>query len=611
MYLEFADNNGKKYIRVCESIRVIDEVTHRSKTKKKTIKNIGPVSRFYDGRPDFIQRLKASFEAGNPLIEELRPFVCTKAEQEVYNIRLVEGTEDCVAHPKLISNLLLEKMFESLDLSQLVRSYKTRYGESYDVYGFLKLLVFSRVLDPASKWSTVQKRNNYALPIIKGDVQEFRVYDCLDFIYEHRHAIFNRINSSLIKNYHRTTNRIYYDVTNFFFETEEADEDMVLPDGGIEDGLRKPGVSKEKRQTPIVQMGLLMDEQGIPVSCECFPGNTLDHLTLAKAFENSVNTVASKGTRFIYVCDKGIGKGESIGYAISNGIGYLTSRTVRGASKDEKDWILDPDGYVSLGEGFKYKTRIVHKKTKINGIAYDYAEKVLTYWSEKFYRKDIAEKADFYEFMQEFIKNPDGFRVSKTQMPLLKKYLKPEFINRKTGEITKTSDLAAMLDVQKLERDYNLLGYYTLATSEIHMDDREMIATYGNLVGIEEQFRIMKSTLDARPVFVRKREHIIAHMDICVLALILIRLIQRQVKLRFPEMNDDDMLYCDGVSAERIQAALSKWKIEKLGDTYYRFCDIDDPDLKKILGAFGIDIPNKCYKISEIKQLKAKMEMST
>ena len=90
MYLEFADNNGKKYIRVCESIRVIDEVTHRSKTKKKTIKNIGPVSRFYDGKPDFIQRLKASFEAGNPLIEELRPFVCTKAEQEVYNIRLVE-----------------------------------------------------------------------------------------------------------------------------------------------------------------------------------------------------------------------------------------------------------------------------------------------------------------------------------------------------------------------------------------------------------------------------------------------------------------------------------------------------------------------------------------
>ena len=611
MYLEFSDNNGKKYIRICESVRVTDEVTHKSKTKKKTIKNIGPVSRFDDGKPDYIQRLKASFEAGNPIIEELRPYVSKEVKQEIYNIRLVEGTDDCVGNPKLIANLLLEKMFESLDLSQLIRSYKNRYGESYDVYGFLKLLVFSRLLDPSSKWSTIQKRNNFAVPIIKGEVQEFRVYDCLDFIYEHRRAIFNRINSTMIKKYQRTTNRIFYDVTNFFFEIDEPDEDSVLPDGSTEPGIRKKGVSKENRKNPIVQMGLLMDEQGIPISCECFPGNTLDQLTLAKAFENSVDTVTSKDKRFIYVCDKGIGKGDGIGYAIANGLGYLTSRTVRGASKDEKQWILDPEGYISLNDHFKYKTRIVHKKTVVNGVTYDYAEKVLTYWSEKYFRKEIAEKTDFYEFMQEYIKNPNGFRVSKTQLPLLRKYIKSEFINKKTGELTQSSDLNAILDIEKLNRDYGLLGYYTLATSEINMDDSEIIGTYGNLVGIEEQFRIMKSTLDARPVFVRKPEHIIAHLDICVLALILLRLIQRQLKIRFPELTDEDMLYCDGLSADRIQTALNRWKIEKLGETYYRFCDIHDPDLKKILQAFGINIPKKCFKISEVKQLKSNIEMST
>ena len=226
----------------------------------------------------------------------------------------MEGTDECVGNPKLVSNLLLEKMFEELDLSQLIRSYKNRYEASYDVYGFLKLLVFSRLLDPSSKWATVQKRVNYALPIIKGEIQEFSVYNCLDFIYEHRRAIFNRINSTMIRNYHRTTDRIYYDVTNFFFATDEGDADEEMPDGNIKSGLRKPGVSKEHRKSPIVQMGLLMDEQGIPISCECFPGNTLDQMTLSEAFRSSVDTVSSNNNRFIYVCDKGIGKGESIGY---------------------------------------------------------------------------------------------------------------------------------------------------------------------------------------------------------------------------------------------------------------------------------------------------------
>ena len=565
MYLEFADNHGKKYIRVCETIRVTDEVTHKSKTKKKTIQNIGPVARFDDGKPDFIARLKASFESGRPIIEELRPYVSKEVKQEIYNIRLVEGTDECIGSPKLVSNLLLEKMFEELDLSQLIRSYKNRYEASYDVYGFLKLLVFSRLLDPSSKWATVQKRVNYALPIIKGEIQEFSVYNCLDFIYEHRRAIFNRINSTMIRNYHRTTDRIYYDVTNFFFATDEGDADEEMPDGNIKSGLRKPGVSKEHRKSPIVQMGLLMDEQGIPISCECFPGNTLDQMTLSAAFRSSVDTVSSNDNRFIYVCDKGIGKGESIGYAIANGLGYLTSRTVRGSSKEEKDWILDENGYVSVSSGFKYKTRIIKKKTTVNGTTHEYAEKVLTYWSEKFFKKEIAEKADFYAFMQEFIKNPNGFRVSKTQLATLRKYIKPEFINKKTGEVTKSS----------------------------------------------EQFRIMKSTLDARPVFVRKPEHIIAHLDICVLALILIRLIQRQLKEKFSELVDNNMLFCDGLSADRIQSALNKWKIEKLGDTYFRFCDIDDPDLSMILRSFGVNIEKKCYRLNEIRQLKSKIEMST
>ena len=228
MFLEIANNNGTKYIRICESVRVQDPVTRKALPKKKTVKNIGPVSRFDDGKPDFIERLKASYQAGNPIIDELKPFVNTNLPQEVYNIRLCEGTEDCIAHPRLISSLLLEKILEELDVSQLIRTYKNAYHVGFDVYGFIKLLTFGRILNPASKWSTVKQNSDYAVPIVKEDCQSFNVYKALSFIYDHRSAIFNRINTSMVRNFHRTTKKIYYDVTNFFFETDEPDQDLVL-----------------------------------------------------------------------------------------------------------------------------------------------------------------------------------------------------------------------------------------------------------------------------------------------------------------------------------------------------------------------------------------------
>ena len=480
MFLEIANNNGTKYIRVCEAVRVIDPVTKKSLPKKKTIKNIGPASRFDDGKPDFLKRLKASYNAGNPIIDELKPFVNTNIPQEVYNIRLCEGTDDCIAHPRLISNLLLERILEKLDVSQLIRSYKNNYRVGFDVYGFIKLLVFGRILNPASKWSTIKQNPDYATPVLKDNTQVFNVYKALDFIYDHRSAIFNRINTSMIKSYHRTTRKIYYDVTNFFFEIDEPDQDQTLPDGTVNPALRKNGVCKEKRKLPIVQMGLLMDEQSIPISIECFPGNTLDHQTLAAAFSNSVDSVKTQNPRFIYVCDKGIGKGEAIVYAISHGIGYLTGRTVRGASKVEKEWIADPEGYTAVSANYKYKTRIVKKTiTTPEGVKLEYSEKILTYWSKKYYDKEVAEKTGFFEFVREYLKDPVSFRLNAAQIPLIKKYLKKKVVNLKTGELLKTSDLSAVLDIEMLKRDYELMGYYTLATSEINMSDAEIIETYG------------------------------------------------------------------------------------------------------------------------------------
>ena len=262
-------------------------------------------------------------------------------------------------------------------------------------------------------------------------------------------------------------------------------------------------------------------------------------------------------------------------------------------------------------KNFKYKTRIVKKQTVTpEGVQLDYSEKVLTYWSKKYYDREVIERKEFFEFAKKYLENPKSFRLDSAQTTLAKKYLKKEAVHKKTGELLKISDLSAMIDEAKLKRDYNLLGYYTLATSEINMDNLAIINTYGNLVEIEDQFRIMKSTLDARPLFVRTKEHIIAHLTLCTIALIAIRLIQKKVNAMHPELKKNDLQFSNVLSADRIQNALNQWMIESVGDVYYRFCNIDNPDLALILNSFGINIPKKCYRISEVKQLKAKMEMS-
>ena len=393
MRLEIRNNGNSPYISIVENLSVEDPKTHKRVSRKKIVKAIGPVSRFDDHKPDFIQRVKDSYEAGAPIIPELLPYVKKDIEKEVYDIRLYEGTDDCVSHPKLIANLLLEKILSELDLDQLIRSYKNIYRHNFDVYGYFKALLFGRILNPASKIATVKQNEDYYTPIIKNSTDDYNVYEALDFIYEHRKALFNRIDTAMTEKYGRTTSYIYYDVTNFFFYSDIPDEDS-----DDEKGLRKVGVSKEERKLPIVQMGLLMDEQGIPISIEVFPGNTLDHLTLKSAFENSVNSIGDNNSRYIFVCDKGIGICGNPGFAVAKGNGYLSSKSVRKATKEEKEWILNQDAYTIVSENFKYKSRIVKKKyTTPEGNEIEATEKIVTYWSRSFYEREKAEKRSFYE----------------------------------------------------------------------------------------------------------------------------------------------------------------------------------------------------------------------
>lgn len=601
MFLDIFKNNDTYYIRISEGYRVYSEDKKKLVNRKRTIKNIGPVSKFDDGKPNYIERLRASFKAGTPIIKELEPYVSKDVKKEIYNFQIHEGTEECVGHPKIFAGLLLDKLMEEIGLTQYINAYKTYDKISYDVLGFIKLLLFGRVLNPASKIATARQNKDYYNNIIDENSYEYNVFDTLDFVYKHKNAFFNRIDQTLRKKIGRTTNIIYYDVTNFFVYTE--DTGYELDDNGekIYHSLATKGVSKEERKLPIVQMGLLMDEQGIPISIEAFRGNTLDHLTMQSAFNNSVDYLKDKFNRYIFVSDKGIGKGDNPKFAISNGNGYIVSKSVRGSTKSEKEWIISDQDFVYNTEEFKIKTKTYVKKYKLDdGSELKSSEKIVSYWSKKFYTREYEEQKSFYDTLKQIIKNPEMFPSNRFNISKLKKYFKKEVLNAETGEYISSEKLKTLIDIDKLNEDLSLLGWYSIVTSETNMNEKEIIDTYHNLVEIEDQFRVMKSTLDTRPLHVRTNEHRIAHLTICAMALILIRLIQRQMVTKGLKE----------LSAGRIQVALNKWKVEKLVDEYFRFNDIDDVDLKQILSSFDIEIPKKLYKLIDFRTLKTNIKLS-
>ena len=601
MFLDIFNNNEKMYIRISESYRVYSEEKKKFVNRKRTIKNIGPVSKFDDGKENFIERLRASFNAGTPIIKELEPYVSKDIKKEIYNIQIHEGTEECIGHPKLFSNLLLDKLMEEIGLTQYINVYKTYDKITYDVLGFIKLLIYGRLLNPASKIATVNQNDDYYNKIIDDGSYKYNVFDSLDFIYKHKNAFFNRIDQTLRKKVGRTTNIIYYDVTNFFIFTEDKGYECDDEGTKIYHSIATNGVCKEERKLPIVQMGLLMDEQGIPISIEVFPGNTLDHLTMQKSFNNSVDFIKDKNNRYIFVSDKGIGRGGNPKFSIENGNGYLVSKSVRGSTKAEKKWIISDEDFVYNTDDFKIKTKTYTKTyTLENGSELKSSEKIVSYWSKKFYTKEYEEQKSFYDTLKQIIENPESFPSNRLNNSKIKKYLKKQVLNDETGEIIDSENLKAIIDIDKVNEELSLLGWYSIITSETNMDENEIIETYHNLVDIEDQFRVMKSTLETRPLYVRTDEHRIAHLTLCTIALILLRLIQRAITNKFN----------DTLSADRIQVALNKWKVEKLADEHYRFNDIDDKDLKLILDSFDIKLPVKLYKPIDFRLLKNNIKIS-
>ena len=602
MFVECFINNGKPYLRLVQSVRVTKD-DGRKISQKQVIRNLGPLDRYDDGQPDYVARLKKSFKAGDPIIPALLPYCDAERPKEKYRFVINEGSLDCFGHPKLFSHVLLERILEELGLNTLFSAYKGFTKLQYNVYGFAKLLIFGRLLNPASKHATVRQNEDYYTPIL-GEHNPDNVYDTLDFIAANKDRIIRRMNTNLVKKANRSPEVIFYDVTNFYFEIERPDEDETDEEGNIVvRGQRKMGVCKEERKLPIVQMGLFMDDNGIPIAIEPFPGNTLDHLTLRPALKKCIDNLDF--SRFIMIADRGICQYNNLLHILDAGNGYIVSKSLLKSTREEQEWTYSEEGYTQVSPDFKYKSRIKKRTVKDEkGRPRTIEEQVVVYWSRKYQTRCEYENKRFLDFLEKLEQNPENFRVTALETKSLRRFFKPEYVHQTTGEVFDASKLKPLIDFEKVREFRKSMGYYQIVTSELTMPAQKVIDKYHGLTQIEDQFRVMKGDLNTRPIFVRTPEHVNAHLLICMIALIVLRIIQKRILDSGLVQTSPDAYWSSGLNASRIQTALNKWKVDTLPGDLYRFMDVDDPDLKLILDAFNVHIPAMLFRLAELKSIK-------
>ena len=295
---------------------------------------------------------------------------------------------------------------------------------------------------------------------------------------------------------------------------------------------------------------------------------------------------------------------------IQSGNGYIVAKSLLKSTKKERDWAYDNKDFIKVNEDFKYKSRIIKRTIKDeDNVKHTIEEKVVVYWSKKFHQRAEKENKSFLDFIKKLQESPANFRLTALQNKNIRKFLKKDFVNNITGEILNSSEIKPMLDYGKIDDYTKSLGYYQIVTSELNMEPIEVIDKYHGLTQIEEQFRTMKSTLETRPLYVRTPEHIEAHLLICLIALIILRIIQKRILSSNQIPISEDMYWTTGLNGKRIQVALNKWQVDLMPNELYRFMNIEDEDLKIILKAFEINIPKKLFTIGELKNIKTNIKI--
>lgn len=619
VYLDRFNCKGKPYLRIVENYTVLEN--GKKKSKRKTIKNLGYEEKLDDGKPNFYNRMKEKLKNGELKIDGIDPSEF-RVRAKLYNNSLHSDSNFDYSYldPKNIGYFFLENIYNELGIADILRRIKSDSKIEYDLNGLTKLFVFGRILNPQSKKKTFKIKDKYLFPVTTHE-DEQTIYRSLDVLAENSKKIQNRMNTK-IKNSSigRVTNLTYYDVTNYYFETMYGDDDIYELDENneivkgedgkpiiVKKGFRKKGVSKENSKGPIVQMGLFIDNNGIPVSHKLFPGNTQDKTTFKNVLENDVDEMDLG--RIVVVADNGMNTQENKYLITEKGNGYIVSKSVKKSWTKIGPWALEDKDYTEIKNSsgevvFKYKSRIneielTYKNEDGKKSKKIIKEKEIVYWSKKHYEKELHQNKKFIEYLEACKEHPDKLKDKQRKS---QEFIEVIDVDQKTGEVIKTKKIVVFLE-EKLKKYKETLGFYSIVTSEIEEDDKEIINRYHGLSRIEDSFRIIKSDLEGRPIYVWTEEHIKAHFLICFIALTIIRIMQYKI-LKYENkstLNVDG--WEQGITAEKLKEELNNFETDAFDENSYKMRRPTD-NILKVLNVYEYNFNFRLPSKQEILELR-------
>ena len=586
------------------------------KTTTKNIKRLGKHSELLLITDDPLEYAKNEVKKMN---EEYRSgrseFIVTMD----FNERIPSTDSPCSNSTSLnIGYLYLKDIYAKLNLSDFFKSVSSDRKITYDCNKICQFLTYARILDPASKYGTYDKLDTY---YEKPQVEYQHMIRFLDILDRNSDKYLKHLFDNSENIVKRDTSVMYYDCTNYFFETEKPDEEIVDEvTGEIILGLRQFGISKENKTSPIVEMELIMDSRGIPISMCIHPGNTNEQLTAVPLEKEVIRMTGNK--KFIYCADAGLGSYNIRKFNDMGGRAYIVTQSVKKLGQEIKNIVFNDSNYhlLSNDDAITLKEMRTFDKKDANNLSLynDFAYKVIPantamdtgLYEEKVYKngrtKKVKTKGTLHQYiivtfsrkMMEYQRT-----IRERQLERAKKLLRlkdPEKIKKGPNDIRRflkntSSDTANyVLDMDKIHEEEKYDGFYAVATN---LDDsaKDILAVAQNRYKIEDCFRIMKTNFDARPVFLRKPERIRAHFLICYTALLIYRLMECKL--------DDNLTH---VTTSNLIKTLRNMNVVNMDDMYYKSIYSGSQALDALERCFELQLNRKYYRPSDLNKIVKK-----
>lgn len=540
--------NGKIYCSIVDGYRI------DGKVKQKVIKKYGYLSDLEKEHDDPIKFLNDEL---CKLKEEFKTKITFTVDTAEYNT-----FDDDTFN---IGYAYLKHIFQKLNISDVLKKVQYSSKIEYSLSKVCELMTYSRIIDPGSIKYCYEHKNQFFEPF---DLSLDDLYRSLVPLLSCKEEIFKTIWDSTKDEYNRDASTSYYDCTNYYYEIEYDDEDTYKKDENCnllkdkngkpileKKGLRKRGPEKNHRPDPIVEMGLLMDKTGFPISYNLFPGNTSEKETLVP----EVKKIKRRHNidRVIVVADRGLNCSDNvidiagINLDKKNKDGYVYGQSVRGADEEFKNWVLS-EGYITdeledlddNGKKIKFihKSRVYPKKmyvkrtdkglTKSGNVRKQTIlvdQKQMVYYSQKYADKQKRDRQKIIEKAKDLIKNPGAYTRATSYGAA--GYINNIKFDKETGTVIEENSLS--LNLEKIKEEEQFDGYYSIVTSEENLTDLEMRNIYRGLSKIEETFKITKSEFNARPIYVRLEDHIDAHFLICFIGLVIVRILETDTNHKY------------------------------------------------------------------------------